>query len=90
MNDVIAPKQTSLIPGLVEASMFLKLSMSLIPNNPTNVVGSPIWNTSVPFRPKFPDDIDDSDDKENEKDEEDDDLTLVLVASEETNYMCSF
>ena len=33
MNDVIAPKQSSLKPGLVEATMFLKLNMSLIPNN---------------------------------------------------------
>jgi hypothetical protein len=42
MNDVIAPKWSSLRPGLVEASMFLKLSMSLIPNNPTHDEESPI------------------------------------------------
>ena len=37
MNDVIAPNRSSLKPRLVEAAMFLKLNMSLILNNPTNV-----------------------------------------------------
>jgi hypothetical protein len=47
MNDVIAPKQSSLKSILVEATMFLKLNTSLIPNNLTNVAKSPIWNTLI-------------------------------------------
>jgi hypothetical protein len=47
--------------------------MSLIPNNPSNVVESPIWNTLIPSRPELPDDIEDSNDNENEEDEDDDD-----------------
>ena len=50
--------------------MFLKLIMSLIPDNPTHFTASPIWNTLIPFRPKLPDDIDDSNDSENEKDDD--------------------
>jgi hypothetical protein len=94
MNDVIAPKQSSLRPRLVEATMFLKLNMSMIPNNPTYVVESPIWNTLIPSRPELPNDIDDSDDNENEEnddeveEDDDDDLSLMLVESEEANYMC--
>ena len=42
MNDVIAPKQLSLRPILVEATMFLKVNMSLIPNNPVDVTQAPI------------------------------------------------
>jgi hypothetical protein len=49
--------------------MFLKLNMSLIPNNPTDGAESLIWNTLIPSRPELPDDIDDSNDNENEEDE---------------------
>ena len=85
MNDVIAPKRSSLKPRVIEATMFLKLNMSIIFNNPTNVAKSPIWNTLIPSHPKLPDDIDDSDANENE---EDDDLSPMLIESEETNYTC--
>jgi hypothetical protein len=78
--------------------------MSLIPNNPSNVVESPIWNTLIPSRPELPDDIEDSNDNENEEDEDDDDddddeedddiddddLSSMLVKSEEADYMCRF
>ena len=91
MNDVIAPKRSSLIPILVEVKMFLKLNISLIPNNPAIIAESSIWNTLIPSRPELPNDIDDSDDNENEDDdeeEEDDDLSPMLVKSEEDDYTC--
>ena len=52
--------------------MFLKLNMSLIPNNPTNFTASLIWNTLIPSRPELPNDIqfDNSHDNENEEDDE--------------------
>ena len=99
MNDVIAPKWSSLRPGLVEASMFLKLSMSLIPNNPTYVVESSIWNALIPSCLELPDDIDefddnenqeDDDDDDNDNDDEDDDLSPMLVENEEADYTCYF
>ena len=92
MNDVITLKRSSLKPELVEATMFLKLNMSLILNNPTNVTESPIWNTLIPYCLELPDDIDDSDDNENEEDDDDndDDLSPVPVESEEASYMCWF
>jgi hypothetical protein len=82
MKDVIAPKWSSLRPGLVEAMLFLNLNMSLIPKNPANLVESPIWNTLILSRPKLLDGIDDSDD------DEDGDLSPMPVKSEEPNYMC--
>ena len=88
MKDVNAPKQSSLKPKLVEAMTFLKLNMSLIPNNPADVVDSVIWNTLFLSRLELPNDIDDSDDIENEEeddDDEDDDLSQMPVESEETN-----
>ena len=85
MNDVIAPKQSSRRPGLVEATMFLKLNMSFISSNPTSVTKSPMWNTLIPSRPELLDDLDDSDANENE---EDDDLSPMLVESEEADYTC--
>jgi hypothetical protein len=96
MNDVIAPKGSSLIPRFVEVAMFLKLNMSLIPNNPANILKSLIWNTLIPSRPKLPNDIDyfdnynenEEDDNDNDDDDEDDDLLPMLVKSEETNYTC--
>ena len=97
MNDVIAPKRSSLRPKLIEEVMFLKLDMS--PNNSIDVMESLIRNTLISSRPKLPDDIDDSNDNENEEgddndddddDDEDDDLSLVLVESEEADYTCCF
>ena len=89
MNDVIAPKRSSLRPGLVEAMMFLKLNMSLLPNNLANVAVSPIWNTLSPSCLELPDDIDDFDDNGNEEDvDEDDDLSPMPFESEEADYMC--
>ena len=82
MRDVIAPKRSSLRPGLFEASMFLKLSISLIPNNPTHVEESLIWNTLIPSRHELLDDIDD--------DNDDDDLSLVPVESQEVNLCVDF
>ena len=96
MNDVIAPKQSSLKPELVEVTMFLKLNMSLIPNNPTDVAESMISNTWIPFCLELPYDIDNSNDNENEKDKDDednddgDDLSPMPVESEEADYTCSF
>jgi hypothetical protein len=91
MNDVIAPKRSSLKSRLVEATMFLKLNMSLIPYNPTDVAESPIWNTLIPSHLELLDDIDDSNDNENQEDDdndnddEDDDLSPMLVKNEEAN-----
>jgi hypothetical protein len=85
MNDVIAPKQPSLRPKLVDALMFLKLDMTPMPNNPTNVSESPIRNTLIPSRLELPNDIDDSDDGDNDSD---DDLPLVPIDSEEADYAC--
>jgi hypothetical protein len=89
MNDVITPKRPSLKPKLVAGAMFLKLDMSLIPNNSANVAEPLIWNTLVPSRLELLDDIDDSNDNENEEEEDDDDnnddLSLVLVESEEAD-----
>ena len=73
-----APKQSSLGPKLVEALMFLKLNMSPMPDNPTDVSESPIRNTLIPSRLELPDDIDDSDD----------DLSIVPIESEEADYAC--
>ena len=86
MNNVIAPKWSSHRPKLVKVVMFLKLNMSLILNNPTDVSKSPIWNTLIPSCPELSYDIDDSDDNEDEED--DDDLSPMLVKSEEANYTC--
>ena len=76
MNDVITPKRLSLRPRPVEATMFLKLNMSLISNNLANVADSLIWNTLIPSCPELPYDIDNSNDSKNaehDNDEEDDD-----------------
>ena len=69
--------------------------MSLIPNNPTNVAESLIWNTLISSHPELPNEIDTSDHNENEEDDDDndnddenDDLSLVLVESEESEYTC--
>ena len=86
MNDVIAPKRSSLKPKLVAATMFLKLNMSLIPNNPIDFTESPTWNTLIPSRHELPNDIDDFDDEEEE--EEDDDLSPMSIESEEADYTC--
>ena len=75
MNDVIASKRSSLIPKLIEAAMFLKLNMSLNPNNPMDVMESPIWNTLIPSCLELPDDIDDFDENE----EEDDDVVMTMM-----------
>ena len=96
MNDVIAPKRSSLIPKLIVAAMFLKLNMPLIPNNLANVAESLIWNTLIPSPLELLDDIDifdnnkyeEEDDDDNDNDDEDDDLSLMPVESEETNYTC--
>ena len=90
MNDVIASKRPSLKPGLIEATMFLKLNMSLILKNPGDVPESMIWNTLIPPRLEFPNDIDDFDHYENEEDnnDDDDDLSLVPVKNEEADHMC--
>ena len=42
--------------------MFLKLNMSMIPNNTTDVTDSSIWNALIPSHPDLLDDIDDSND----------------------------
>ena len=93
MNDVIIPKQSSLIPKLVEATMYLELNMSLIPHNLACVVESPIWNTLIPSRLKLPNDMDNSDDDENEDDandndddDEDDDQSPMPIESEEADH----
>ena len=95
MIDVIPPKRSSHRPRLIEATMFLKLNMSLIPSNPTDVAESPIWNTLIPSRPELLDDIDDSDDNENDEDneeeeEEDDDQSPVPVETKESDYTSWF
>jgi hypothetical protein len=82
MNDVIIPKQSSLIPKLVEATMYLELNMSLIPHNLACVVESPIWNTLIPSCLELPDDIDDS------EEEEEEDLSSMPTESEEADYTC--
>ena len=87
MNDVIAPKRSSLIPKLVTSMMFLKLNMSIIPNNLADVAESLIWNTLIPSRLALPDDIDDlikmkeddDVDDDNDDDDEDDDQLPVPV-----------
>ena len=86
MNDVIAPKQSSLRPRLIEATMFLELNMSLIPKNPTYVTESPIQNTLIPSCLELPDDIDNFDEEEDDNDDDDDDLSPTLVESEEADY----
>ena len=93
MNDVIAPKHSSLKPKLVVATLFLKLNMSLIPNNLVDVAEFPILNTLIPSPLELPHGIDDYDDNENEEDddEEEKDVTsLVPVESEEANHTCWF
>jgi hypothetical protein len=70
MNDVIARKWSSCKPNLVAATMFLKLNMSLFPNNRADVAASPIWNILIPFVLELSNDIDDSNDKEEEEEEE--------------------
>jgi len=87
MNDAIAPKWSSLTPGLVEAMIFLKLNMSLISNNRADVTQSSIWNTVTSSRPELPYAIEDANDNENIEDDEDDDLSPVLVKSEEADRL---
>ena len=72
--------------------MFLKLNTSMILNNLTDVVESPIWSTLIPSLPQLPDDIDDYNDNENKEDddEEDGDLSPVPVESDEPDYTCEF
>ena len=82
MNDLIASKWSSLKPKLIVATMFLKLNMSLTPNNLVDVTISPIWNTLTPSHLESPNDIDNSNDNENE---ENDDLSSKPVESEEIN-----
>ena len=82
MNDLIASKWSSLKPKLIVATMFLKLNMSLTPNNLVDVTISLIWNTLTPSHLKSPNDIDNSNDNENE---ENDDLSSKPVESEEIN-----
>ena len=53
MKDVIPTKQSSLKTKVVAVMMFLKLNISLIPNNPTEFAESLIWNTLIPSRPEF-------------------------------------
>jgi hypothetical protein len=53
--------------------------MSLIPNNPTYVAKSLIWNTLSPSHHELPHHIDDYGD-------DDDDLSPMSVESEETDY----
>ena len=86
MIDVIAPNQSSLKTGLIQATFSLKMNMSLIPNNLVDVSESMIWNTLIPPQPVLPDDIDDSNDNKNEED--DDDLLPMPVKSEESDYTC--
>jgi len=98
MNGVIAPKRSSLKPKLVAATMFLKLNMSLIPNNLVDVTESPIWNTLITSHLELPNDIDDFDDNEeddddeeqedNDDDDKDDDLSPMPVESDKTDYTC--
>ena len=92
MNDVIAPKESSLIPDLVESTMFLKVNMSLIHYDQANVLESLIWNTLIPSCPELPNDIGNFDDNEKENDDDDDfeeeDLSPIPIESEEANYMC--
>ena len=64
--------------------MFWKLNMSLICNNPLGVAKSSIWNTWIPFHCKL---LDNTDDNENKEDGEDDNLSPMLVESEETKYV---
>ena len=94
MNDVVKPKWSSLRPRLIEAMMFLRVNMSMNPNNPTDVIESPIWNTLILSHPKLPDDIDDSDNNENEEEDDDDndidDLSPMPIESGEANYTCWF
>jgi hypothetical protein len=59
MNDVIAPRRSSLRAKLVTTMMFSKLNMSLIPRNPVDVTESLIWNTLIPSRLELPNDIND-------------------------------
>ena len=56
--------------------------MSLIPNNPLDVVESLIWNTLIPSQPELANGIDNSDDN--------DDLSPMLVESDETDRTCCF
>ena len=93
MDDVIAPKRLSLKPRFVESMMFLKLNMSLIPNNLADVTESLIWNILIPSHVELPDNMDNPDENENEKDDDDDDdeeddLSPMPVESEETDYTC--
>ena len=91
-------------PGLIEATVFLKRNMSLIPNNPIDIAEFPVWNTLIPSRHELLDDIDDSHDTENEEDDEeeekdgddndnddeDDDLSPVPVESEKPTIQVDF
>jgi hypothetical protein len=77
--------------GVVRATMFLILNMSLILNNLANLAESPICNTLIPFRLELPDEIDDSNDNKNEEqddDDDDDDLSPMPLESEEADYTC--
>lgn len=49
MKDVLAPKRSSMRPGLVEMSMFLKINKKLIPRNPDEIVRlDKTWADKIP------------------------------------------
>lgn len=69
MNDVLAPKRSTMRLGLVEVAMFNKLNKHLIPRDPglVNDVGG-IWETLLPDRPPMSGEGDDGDDNDDDND----------------------
>ena len=93
MNDVIAPKRSSLKPKLVTTMMFLKLNMSLIPSNPVEVAESSdlehldsisSWIAKWHWQSEYNEIEDDHD---HDEEEEEEDLSPMQVESEEADYI---
>jgi hypothetical protein len=78
MNDVIAPKRSSLRAGLIEVNMFLKLNKDLYHSlDPADVVKlDSRWESFIPRRPVM---------EEYDEDDEDDGGETKAAQSDENN-----